>query len=89
MSAPRGCRLLAIPLAHYLAFQRGWGVQGLWWGIAAANSVQAAIMGVVVARFDYEGEARKAAARFTLRQPLLASGSGLPPPSPVPSGGVA
>ncbi|EFN53551.1 hypothetical protein CHLNCDRAFT_58521 [Chlorella variabilis] len=81
--------LLAIPLAHYLAFQRGWGVQGLWWGIAAANSVQAAIMGVVVARFDYEGEARKAAARFTLRQPLLASGSGLAPLSPVPSGGVA
>jgi Na+-driven multidrug efflux pump len=63
--------LLAIPLAHYLAFNCGWGVRGLWWGIATANTVQAAVMGIIVARFDYEAEARAAAARFALRAPLL------------------
>lgn len=32
--------LLAIPLAHHLAFARGWGLQGLWVGAAAANALQ-------------------------------------------------
>lgn len=36
--------LLAIPLAHQLAFAGGWGLQGLWTGIAAANVLQAGRM---------------------------------------------
>ncbi|KAL4448284.1 hypothetical protein ABPG75_005503 [Micractinium tetrahymenae] len=63
---------LAIPLAHHLAFARGWGLQGLWVGAASANAVQAVLMTVLTLRFDYAGEAAKAAARFALRQPLLA-----------------
>ncbi len=33
--------LLAIPLAHHLAFARDWGLPGLWVGAATANTFQA------------------------------------------------
>jgi hypothetical protein len=38
--------------------------------------VQAGIMGVIVARFDFEAAAAAAVARFALRQPLLGSAEG-------------
>lgn len=63
---------LAIPLAHHLAFSRGWGLHGLWMGALAANAVQACLMLGIALMFDYAGEARKAAARFALAAPLLA-----------------
>lgn len=57
---------LAIPLAHHLAFARGWGLHGLWTGALAANAVQTCLMLGISLMFDYAGEARKAAARFAL-----------------------
>ena len=68
--------LLAIPLAHHLAFARGWGLAGLWVGAAAANAVQAALMVVIALSFNYAGAAAQAAARFALREPLLAAEGG-------------
>ncbi|KAL4421824.1 hypothetical protein ABPG77_001613 [Micractinium sp. CCAP 211/92] len=63
--------LLAIPLAHHLAFARDWGLPGLWVGAATANAFQAALMAVLALRFDYAGAAAAAVARYALRQPLL------------------
>lgn len=68
--------LLAIPLAHHLAFGRGWGLHGLWTGALAANAVQACVMLGIALVFDYAGEARKAAARFALAVPLLGDDGG-------------
>lgn len=67
--------LLAVPLAYHLAFPLGWGLTGLWVGAATANALQAAIILTFALRFDYRGEAAKAAARFALHRPLLV-GSG-------------
>lgn len=67
---------LAIPLAHHLAFARGWGLKGLWTGAAAANVLQASLMLAICLVFDYEGAAAAAAARFGLREPLLAAEEG-------------
>lgn len=63
--------VLAIPLAHHLAFARGMGLQGLWWGTAAANWAMALFMLGFALRFDYSGEAAAAAARHSLHRPLL------------------
>lgn len=37
-----------IPLAAYLAFRRGLGLEGLWWGLVCINTVQARMGGVCV-----------------------------------------
>ena len=72
---------LAIPLAHHLAFARGWGLHGLWTGALAANAVQTCLMLGISLMFDYAGEARKAAARFALVRPRTG-----PPPCIHPHG---
>lgn len=44
-----------------LAFWLHLGVAGLWWGIAAAATLQAAVMAALVSRFDWKREAARAA----------------------------
>lgn len=51
-------------------------MQGLWTGAAAANLLQASVMVIISLVFNYEGAAAEAAARFGLRQPLLAAEEG-------------
>lgn len=63
--------LCAIPLAYHLAFRRGMGLTGLWAATAAATWGQGLLLLTYALRFDFEGEAAKAAAAHGLRQPLL------------------
>lgn len=37
------CNLLRVPLAHYLAFSVGWGIQGLWVTIVVTQIVKAVL----------------------------------------------
>ncbi|KAL4448503.1 hypothetical protein ABPG75_005722 [Micractinium tetrahymenae] len=50
-----------LPFMLLLAFRLRLGVAGLWWGIAAAAALQAAVMAVLVSRFDWKREAARAA----------------------------
>jgi putative MATE family efflux protein len=38
------CSLARIPLAWYLAFELGWGVNGIWWTLTITTGVKAAIL---------------------------------------------
>ncbi|PSC71531.1 MATE efflux family [Micractinium conductrix] len=55
--------LLGVPMAAYLAFWRGLGVHGLWWGLVIINTCQGTLMTIIALRFDFNKEAAKAAAR--------------------------
>lgn len=70
---------VGIPTAALLAFPVGWGVYGLSWGIALATTLQGVIMLVMLARFDWRGEARKAQERFACEHGT--AGLGSPEPS--------
>ena len=50
-----------IPLAAFLAFKRGMGLEGLWWGLVVINTLQGGIMLTITALFDFEGQADKTA----------------------------
>lgn len=50
-----------LPLMLLLAFWLRAGVAGLWWGIAGAAALQAAVMAALVSRFDWRREAARAA----------------------------
>ncbi|KAL4855257.1 Protein DETOXIFICATION 1 [Chlorella vulgaris] len=51
-----------IPLAAYLAFKRNMGLDGLWWGLVAINTMQGGIMLTLTALFDFQAQADKAVA---------------------------
>lgn len=52
---------VGLPLQLLLAFRLGHGVAGLWWGIAAAATLQAAVLAVLVSRFDWNRETARSA----------------------------
>ncbi|GLC40447.1 hypothetical protein PLESTB_001346900 [Pleodorina starrii] len=52
---------VGCPLALLLGFKLGLDVVGFWCGLAAATSLQAVILAVVVSRFDWDLEVRRAA----------------------------
>ena len=54
---------IGIPLSALLAFRFNAGVHGLWGGLLVATTLQAIGLSILVARFDWPGEAAKAAAR--------------------------
>ncbi|KAL4427911.1 hypothetical protein ABPG75_002000 [Micractinium tetrahymenae] len=78
-----------IPLAAFLAFRRGLGLEGLWWGLVVINTLQGGIMLTLAYCFDFEAQAERAAALLhqaaarsaeadvphLLLEPLLPSGS--------------
>lgn len=45
-----GYYALALPLAWWLAFERGWGLAGIWWGLAAGLAAVAGALVVYLAR---------------------------------------
>ena len=57
---------VGLPMAYYLGFSRGLGLQGLWGGIAIANTLQGTVMfGIALWVVDFEAESRKAVQRST------------------------
>lgn len=52
---------LGLPSAYLLAFNAGWGLRGLWAGLAICTTVQAFVMLVVLGRFRWKREAERAA----------------------------
>eukprot|EP00887_Chlorella_sp_A99_P005323 scaffold1.g5323.t1 len=77
---------VGIPTAALLAFPVGWGVYGLSWGIALATTLQGVIMLVMLARFDWRGEARKAQERFACEHGTAGLGSPEPSSAGKPDG---
>lgn len=64
--------LLGIPMAYYFAFYRGFGLAGLWGGIAIVNSFQGVVMLCIALRINFGAESRKAVQRSArLVVPLL------------------
>ncbi|EFN52900.1 hypothetical protein CHLNCDRAFT_54230 [Chlorella variabilis] len=55
-----------IPLAYYLAFPKGLGIQGLWWGLFAVNTLVGSVMLTIALTFNFERAAEKAVARFAV-----------------------
>ena len=56
-----------LPLAALLAFRVGLGVPGLWTGLLATTTVQGTVMSIIVLRFDFTHEVKRAAAATTQR----------------------
>lgn len=52
---------LGLPLMLLFAFKLHGGAEGLWWGIAAASLLQAAVLVALVSGFDWRAEAERAA----------------------------
>ena len=49
-----GYYLLALPLAYTLSLRRGWGLQGVWWGLAAGLLfVAAGLLALVLRKSAY------------------------------------
>jgi len=57
--------LIGIPSAYWFAFWLGYGIRGLWIGIAIVNTFLAIIMILVVRRIDFFEEAELAIQRIT------------------------
>jgi MATE family multidrug resistance protein len=57
--------IVGLPTAWVLAFHRGFGLMGIWYGLAIANLLACCMMGMVVLRMDWEIEATNAANRVT------------------------
>lgn len=88
-----------VGLPLQLLLMRPYGVGGLWWGLAVSATLQAAVLAVLVSRFDWRREtvragklvrhlsaASLAASRSSSRRhSMVASGPGSPfePGSPV------
>ncbi len=53
---------LGLPLSVFLAFPVHYGVPGLWAGLACTTTLQASVMSILVHRFDFVHEAKRAAA---------------------------
>lgn len=53
---------LGLPLSVFLAFPVHYGVPGLWAGLACTTTLQASVMSILVHRFDFAHEAKRAAA---------------------------
>lgn len=53
---------LGLPLSVFLAFPVHYGVPGLWAGLACTTTLQATVMSILVHRFDFAHEAKRAAA---------------------------
>jgi MATE family multidrug resistance protein len=44
-----GYYALALPLAYWLGFRRGWGLIGIWWGLALGLAVVATLLVMFIA----------------------------------------
>ena len=53
---------LGLPLSVFLAFSKHYGVPGLWAGLACTTTLQATVMSILIHRFDFAHEAKRAAA---------------------------
>jgi MATE family multidrug resistance protein len=53
-----------LPTAGILAFRMGFGLMGIWYGLALANLLACCMMGTVVLRIDWEHEVINAADRL-------------------------
>lgn len=92
--------MVGLPASCVLAFHLGAGLAGLWWGMAAAAVLQATVLAILVSRFDWGREVRRAdklvrhlsqasmasaARRQQRQQPMSPGSSALPTPAvPVP-----
>ena len=52
---------LGLPLSVFLAFPEHYGVPGLWSGLACTTTLQATVMSVLVHKFNFAHEAKRAA----------------------------
>ena len=52
---------LGLPLSVFLAFPVHYGVPGLWSGLACTTTLQATVMSILVHKFDFAHEAKRAA----------------------------
>lgn len=57
---------VAMPISMGTVFGLGWGLWGLWAGVAIALGLVAAIEGVFLFRTDWERSVREATARNTM-----------------------
>ena len=53
-----GFYVLGLPLAYVLAFPMGFGLPGIWWGLAAALGLVASLLVVWVARTNRKALSR-------------------------------
>jgi MATE family multidrug resistance protein len=59
-----GYWIIGVPLGAYLGFSQGMAVQGFWLGVGTSAVLQALALGVMVARWDWQGEVRRAQERL-------------------------
>eukprot|EP00887_Chlorella_sp_A99_P007593 scaffold28.g7593.t1 len=52
---------VGLPLQLVLAFRLGWGVQGLWWGLALSSVLQTLVLAAQASRMRWQAEAARAA----------------------------
>ena len=65
--------LVGIPISYYLGFTCGYGLKGLWGGIAIVMTFQGFVMLAIALSIDFVAESKKALQRSaTLVEPLLA-----------------
>jgi MATE family multidrug resistance protein len=56
-----GYYVLALPLAYELAIRRGWGLRGVWWGLAAGLLfVATGLLSIVLHKFAYHTQRTRA-----------------------------
>lgn len=63
-----------LPLAALFALQLSWGATGLWWAMAVTSSVQAVVLGCVVAWLDWGREVDRV--KLLVRSQSRSSGGG-------------
>jgi MATE family multidrug resistance protein len=82
---------VALPLGGVLAFQYGWGVQGLWAGLVVGMALLVSgLGGFILCAFDWDVAARAAVARSSASALGAGTGGGrLAGPAAEVAGGVA
>lgn len=61
-------RCVCLPLAWLLGFHLQLGVLGFWIALTLATAMQAAAFGVLISRFDWKAEVKRAAALTAAHQ---------------------
>jgi hypothetical protein len=61
---PIGQWVIGLPLSWLLAFPLGWGAPGLWAGLVAGAALQAAVLLVMLSRWDWAREAQRVTRRM-------------------------
>jgi MATE family multidrug resistance protein len=71
-----GFYLVGLPLGAHLAFRRGLGVAGLWYGLAVGLGCVSAALLLALSRTDWEARARDAVARCAADAPAVGGVAG-------------